>query len=188
MGWHQQRLGQLRRAAGLGSPLRRSNRIRYVVPRDEVPMPSFYVPGMRLPGDAESAYIDHRYFSPAARHWLQEVSRYRAQGGRLSVDDEECADRVLTAMMVGRKPSPTHERRFKQTRLLRYAHRMMPILLEREMRRRGYRYGPDHELPEGVKLPSAQQLFFKHAAAKLGTTPGAIKVAYYRWRAAAGTP
>lgn len=140
--------------------------------------------GHMLTHEEEKDYIDGRYFSPHARRWMREASRYRAQGGTLSPDDEECSDRVLTAMMVGRKPTTGQETRHRRERLLHYAEGLMPILLEREMQRRGYYYGPDAELPDGVLLPSANELFYKFAAKEFDApTPGAVKSAYLqRWK------
>lgn len=145
--------------------------------------------GHMLEHEEVGDYIDGRYFSPEARHWMREASRYRAQGGILSVDDEECSDRVLTAVMeAGRKPTRGQEDRFVRSRLLRFAEGLMPVLQEREMRRRGEPFGADYVpvssfLRRKSSLPSGRELFFDYAAAIFDApSRGAVKTAFYRWR------
>lgn len=184
-GFHRQRLQQLRSAAGLGEPAQPYDRVRYTEPRTPLPMPSFYVPGMRLPGDKDSDYIDVRYFSPAALRWADAVVDYRRNGGALSADDEECFGRVWEAMRRGRAPTDSQLREDRKDQKWHCAERQIPRLYEIEMRRRGYKhYGPDYELPEGAKGPgSSDELIYKYLYRDLGyASPTSAKARHNEWK------
>lgn len=177
MSFHTQRLRRLRRAAGL------------------LPMPSFYVPGIRLLDDKESDYIDHRYFSPAALRWADEVEEFRRKGGALPAEDAECFGRVWEAMRKGRAPTAAQVREYEKDRRWKNAEARIPELYAIEMHSRGVtEYGPDYELPDDVPGPgSAQELIFKYLYSDLGyRTPDSASTAFFEWkksrRAARGTP
>lgn len=166
-GFHRYRLRQLRRAAGL------------------YPVPSFYVTGMRLPGDKESDYIDGRYFSPEAQRWADEVVEYRALGGRLSLDDEECFARVWAAMRSGRSPSDQQQKDFDKDLKWKRAESRIPELYAVEMRNRGFKeYGPDCDLPDEVKGPgSGQELIYRYLYRELGyKNPASAATAHKTWK------
>lgn len=185
-GFHRQRLGQLRRAAGLGSPIRRRSAIKYLESQDDVPMPSFLKPGARLPGDREAEYITKAYFSPEALHWADAVCDYRARGGRLTFEDEECFARVWEAMRAGRKPTKAQQREFKKEHKWKWAEAQVPELYAIEMQARGHKnYGPDYELPDDVEGPgSPQELIYKYLYRQLGyKSPASAKTRHNEWKA-----
>lgn len=193
-GFHRQRLRLLRQAAGLGSPVRRRVAVQYLEPQDDAPMPSFYVPGMRLHGESESDYIDSRYFSPAALRWADAVVEYRATGGVLNADDEECFARVWDAMRAGRRPTEAQQREYDKDRKWLDAMSRVPELYAKEMNSRGVKnYGPDDPLPDDMKGPgSAQELVYRYLYDELGyKTADSAATAHKAWkkaRAMKGTP
>ena len=167
-GFHRQRLRRLRWAAGL------------------YPMPSFYVPGMRLPEDQEADYINCVYFSPEALRWADSVCEYRARGGTLSDEDEECFARVWEAMRAGRRPTAPQRARFNKEQKWRWAEAQVPELYAIEMRARGHKnYGPDYELQRGVEGPGSwQELIYKYLFRALGyRSPAGAKARHNEWKA-----
>lgn len=172
MSFHRQRLRRLRRAACLD------------------PMPSFYRPGERLPGDAESEYIEAPYFSPAALRWADEVHEYFAMGGTLPKEDMECLARVWQAMRAGRKPSRAQQEAFDARRKWTSALLRVPEIYGIEMKLRGVKnYGPDFELPDNVRGPgSAEELVYKYLFRELGyKTRKSAKSNHKAWKRANGT-
>lgn len=170
MGWHQQRLDQWRRAAGL------------------LPMPAFlrnygHIRDYEYAGDA--AYIDSRYFSPAALHWADEVEEFRRKRGVLPADAAECFGRVWEAMRKERTPTDAQVKEYEKDRRWKDAIAQIPELYAIEMHSRGVKeYGPDYELPDDVPGPgSPWQLIFKYLYGDLGySTPGSAKTGFYEWK------
>lgn len=184
-GFHIQRLRQLRRAAGLGGPVRRRAVVAYLEPQDASVMPSFHVPGVRLPDQDEAEYIDSRYFSPAALHWADAVVEYRAGGGTLDQDDEQCFARVWKAIRSGRKPTEAQQREYDKRMKWEWAASRIPELYAKEMNSRGVKnYGPDDPLPDDLKGPgSADELIYRYLYAELGyKSPASAKAQHKAWK------
>lgn len=176
MSFHGQRLKQLRARAGLD------------------PLPSgIYMSGF-VPGFVES--IDPRFYSPATRYWYDKVCEHVESAGVIPASERDAFKLVGLVLRMCRDerderkrreflmPSAQAQRDFDAARYHQAAELMKQRLLIAEMRRRGYRYGPDHELPDEVKVPSADGLFDRSMAAEYGQTEGAIKQKRLRWRTA----
>lgn len=150
------------------------------------PMPAFLCNyGRPLVGDEWAEYIDSRYFSPAALYWADNVVSFMAEGLRLSAADEECFERVWSAIRAGRRPSDGQVKKFKEDRMWRRAESRIPGLFASEMQRRGVQgYGPDSYIGCAVPVPkSGPELMYKALAKDFGyPNAKAMKAAHNRWK------
>jgi hypothetical protein len=138
--------------------------------------------------------IDPRFYSPAARYWYDQVADYAANSGQIPASERKAFKLVGDVLRMARDerderkrraffmPSANAQRDFDAARLHRDAEAIKASLLEKEMRRLGFRYGPDYELPDGIEPPSANGLFDRAMAAEYGKTEGAVKQRRMHWR------
>lgn len=151
-------LRPMRKAAGLGAPVRRRDVVSYIVPLDNAPMPSMYMPGAREKWEEEDNYINPKYFSPAALRWADAVVEYLVDDRRLPSDDMECLARVWGSLRRGKKASAAQLKGHKLALEYDAAERTMGSLEDREWRKRGLTPGDD-ELPHDADLPTKVRLF-----------------------------
>lgn len=194
-GFHRQRLRRLRRAAGLGGPVRRRSVVSYFEPQDESVMPAFlrsygrdHIHDDEYEGDA--AYIDSFYFRPEALRWADEAAKYLREDGVLNSDDRECFSRVFAAMRAGRKPSDEQQKAFDARRKWKSVTTRIPEAYAIEMELRGVKnYGPDFYLPDDVREPgSGEERVYDYFFQELGyKNRDSAKSNHKAWKKANGT-